>query len=979
MTLENTIVAQNPGPVGNEQNLSGSIASNDFNLIGDADNGTLTGLTINTIFAADALLLPLAGNGGPTQTHLPGSGSPAIGLGSTDLMVDQRDVTRPQGSQDDIGAVEVDLNGFVIDANLLGFGNAGDGNGDEFLIINDPTGITGEVLVYVNSQLVFAEPQATTGLILIRGSADDDTLIVDNSNGLIGANIIFDGDGLGAIGPDAFPVFGGFDTLRLIGSTPTDTTYNPGQTADAGAIFQTDNQVTQRVQFFGLEPIQVLAPVAGNNILNVAAAPLGVGFPQALNASNSINYIEGPNSNDPVDPVFVGAVTGLITVDGFESLEFANFEVLNIDAGAGSDEINLNHPGRPNELNDVNVSGGDPTAGSDVVVFNGSGVSETISVDQLTIDGAQIVTDANPNVTYVVGTAESLILNGQGGGDIVSVTTPAGSDEITLSPGATIDAASIDIRDFNAVSLLPIRYEDIGDAGSLTLASASDGEDVLFINGTDFADAFAVAANGDITVQRPDLGFTVSTYVPISTAGVGQVSLRGYQGDDSFDIVGNHPFGGFGGPGVLIQGGTPDSGSDVLNFVGSGAGAVTIDLDAQTITEVGFADVSYAGVETVNVDANNTLTVDGTAGNDHINVTPINADNDGSFENSGSPGVDFHYSDATTITFNGGAGVDQLNVLGDAVADIVTAAGSAIIVDGSTVTLGTGLEAAGVIGFAGDDNIDLSALTFATGITIRGGDGNDTIVGSPQDDLSFGGAGNDILVGGMGSDTQYGEDGNDIFGNPTLAADGTADDPGTDFNFGGNGFDNFVWEPGDGTDFNNGGDDGADIFRFFGGAAGDTFVLRPGGTPTHFNAVFNGAVIDNHGIEDVLVDPMAGDDTVAINDLFTTEVVNVSIIAGGGNETISVAGRSTADDIQVTSPNQSVEIEGLTYDVNISDSDTSDNLTINANEGNDSVSVAAGVEILITSTVNGGAGNDALSARSIRPTEAPATTPSSAI
>lgn len=204
--------------------------------------------------------------------------------------------------------------------------------------------------------------------------------------------------------------------------------------------------------------------------MNVAAAPLGVGFPQALNAANSINYTEGPNSNDPVDPVFVGAVTGLITVDGFESLEFANFEVLNIDAGAGSDEINLNHPGRPNELNDVNVSGGDPTAGSDVVVFNGSGVTETISVDQLTIDGAQIVTDANPNVTYVVGTAESLIVNGQGGGDIVSVTTPAGSDEITLSPGATIDAASIDIRDFNAVSLLPIRYEDIGDAGSLTLA-----------------------------------------------------------------------------------------------------------------------------------------------------------------------------------------------------------------------------------------------------------------------------------------------------------------------------------------------------------------------------------------------------------------------------------------------------------------------------------------------------------------------------
>ena len=120
-------------------------------------------------------------------------------------------------------------------------------------------------------------------------------------------------------------------------------------------------------------------------------------------------------------------------------------------------------------------------------------------------------------------------------------------------------------------------------------------------------------------------------------------------------------------------------------------------------------------------------------------------------------------------------------------------------------------------------------------------------------------------------------------------------------------------------------------------AAADVFRLQPGGTPTHFNAVIGATVVDNHGIEDVIVDPQGGDDTVAINDLFTTEVVNVSVLAGGGNETILVAGRTTADDIQVSDPNQSVEIEGLTYDVNISGSDTGDSLVVNANEGDDSV------------------------------------------
>jgi hypothetical protein len=56
---------------------------------------------------ADPLLGPLADNGGPTWTHLPQAGSPAIDGGGTCTGVDQRGVTRPQGIACDIGAVEV--------------------------------------------------------------------------------------------------------------------------------------------------------------------------------------------------------------------------------------------------------------------------------------------------------------------------------------------------------------------------------------------------------------------------------------------------------------------------------------------------------------------------------------------------------------------------------------------------------------------------------------------------------------------------------------------------------------------------------------------------------------------------------------------------------------------------------------------------------------------------------------------------------
>jgi hypothetical protein len=71
----------------------------------------------------DPLLGPLADNGGPTLTHLPLAGSPAIdaippadctwdddgdqGTPEVPIATDQRGVARPQGAGCDIGAVEV--------------------------------------------------------------------------------------------------------------------------------------------------------------------------------------------------------------------------------------------------------------------------------------------------------------------------------------------------------------------------------------------------------------------------------------------------------------------------------------------------------------------------------------------------------------------------------------------------------------------------------------------------------------------------------------------------------------------------------------------------------------------------------------------------------------------------------------------------------------------------------------------------------
>jgi Ca2+-binding RTX toxin-like protein len=66
-------------------------------------------LTSSKVLKNNPELGSLANNGGPTQTHLPQAGSPAIDATTTGLATDQRGVKRPQGSKFDIGAVEVQV------------------------------------------------------------------------------------------------------------------------------------------------------------------------------------------------------------------------------------------------------------------------------------------------------------------------------------------------------------------------------------------------------------------------------------------------------------------------------------------------------------------------------------------------------------------------------------------------------------------------------------------------------------------------------------------------------------------------------------------------------------------------------------------------------------------------------------------------------------------------------------------------------
>jgi hypothetical protein len=105
ITLKNTLLLNNFNSQNNQpSNCYKPIATNSFSLSSDFTCGFGSGGDY-----VDALLNPLAYNGGYTQTYLPMLHSPAID-GGTDVgcpPTDQRGVTRPQGQACDVGSVEV--------------------------------------------------------------------------------------------------------------------------------------------------------------------------------------------------------------------------------------------------------------------------------------------------------------------------------------------------------------------------------------------------------------------------------------------------------------------------------------------------------------------------------------------------------------------------------------------------------------------------------------------------------------------------------------------------------------------------------------------------------------------------------------------------------------------------------------------------------------------------------------------------------
>src|SRR5262249_6707625 len=147
------------------------------------------------------------------------------------------------------------------------------------------------------------------------------------------------------------------------------------------------------------------------------------------------------------------------------------------------------------------------------------------------------------------------------------------------------------------------------------------------------------------------------------------------------------------------------------------------------------------------------------------------------------------------------------------------------------------------------------------------------------------------------------------------------------------------------------GGSGAD--QLFGGTGNDT-LLGKGGNDLMFGGAGNDTLIGGDGDDQVFGE--AGNDRMMWNpgddnDLFE---------GGDGNDTAEVNGGNGAETFTITANGSRVRFDRVTPAPFFLDIGTTENLVVNANGGDDTITAGNGLATLIKLTIDGGAGNDTI-------------------
>ncbi|MDA1048948.1 MAG: hypothetical protein O3C40_00510, partial [Planctomycetota bacterium] len=671
-----------PAPAAKNGTLSETVSSTTIEYLGiEAVQilGSTAGVVVDTIRVTD--------DGGDNVWSI-GSGEPVAGSPTVRVGIDDRtplfienfeshSFTNSEGGVDRFVVSPIGLpNAAAQSYTVTGSVNnddtlevLGSGNQDLFTLTNTT----------VNSGAGASVAYAIIGTIVLDGQGNDDTFTIDGTTTLVATPVHVIGGS-------------GFDTLRVQSDVAgiDEAIYTPGPGLSDG-LLRYENATDVRlmsITFTGLEPVQDAVTAT---TLTVNGTP----------GNNAINYSAGAGGG-----VFTaGTVTGLVSVDSFETIEFANKTNLVINAGVGSDSVNINNSTVPTGMvaatSTITVNNGDPTASDTLTVNAQAGTADTmVVVPSGTVQGAGTVDYTANNLPDVVYTGtEHINLVGQlaDGGpapwDTFGVDGTAGNDTFEYFSGVTVDTGTVrgtlNLGPGTGVSLPTINFSNMHPAMMRPFNSTANqgGADTFVFVATDSDDTIGYANGvltngfGATTFATLNVGTPVNQTVGVPAGGTTTVVIQGGDGADTFNITADDvDADGVGtaetNVAIFVSGGQPDSGSDTLNF--SATGDTIVELGSSTIEDagvIGSPDVTYSGIETINVDANsNALTVEATTGDDTILVRPTGAAT-ATVEVNGQPVVNGTEIGTFTVDADsaaGDAGEDTVIIEGDENGTIIT-------------------------------------------------------------------------------------------------------------------------------------------------------------------------------------------------------------------------------------------------------------------------------------------------------------------
>jgi Ca2+-binding RTX toxin-like protein len=412
----------------------------------------------------------------------------------------------------------------------------------------------------------------------------------------------------------------------------------------------------------------------------------------------------------------------------------------------------------------------DPGDGSDVVEgqggfdamhFNGANVSENIDISA---NGGRIRFFRNvANIVMDLNDVEDIAFNALGGADNIVVNDVSGTDlvQVELNLSGTLGGTSGDSQvdtvtlngsngnDITSVLGTNTSYAVVGLA-ALVQVGHSEPIDRLIVNANGGNDSIFADTLGANVVGLTIDGGAGNDHIlggngnDVLIGGDGNDVIDGNRGDDvAFMGAGNDIFIWDPGDGSDVVEG--QSGTDKLLFNGANA-SENIDISANGSRVRFFRDVANIVMDLDDVEG---IEFNALGGADNIVVNDLSGtdvtDVRLNLNNAAMTGD----GQADSITVNGTAGNDNISI--DSTTGDIRVLG---FVSAVTIVGAEGANDSLTINSLGGSDV-VNASQLAAGrikLTMNGGDGNDLLIGSQGDDLINGGRGDDVALMGAGDD-----------------------------------------------------------------------------------------------------------------------------------------------------------------------------------------------------------------------------------